>query len=316
MVLAKDTLFVAGPPSRATASFLAHEGKKGVALIAVAAADGATLGEYSLGALPVHDGMAVAQGRLFVSLENGVLLCLGGAEPGSGAPALAAWSGSATGPRGKPREPGLAGEWAFDEGAGSVARDSSGLGNDAEVNGEWVKTGTGACVFTNGAPAAITIWDNESLHFGTGNFSLALWVKATGYDSRLLGKESFPANWWVINVLADGRAELVLGTGRGPGQSVRPTSKTPLGKQKWTHLAYTVDRKRSVALCYVNGKLDSTTEIPAQFTAALDVAGQNLVIPSAHKPFVGWVDDLTICRRALAAAEVQALRKRHPDGAR
>ena len=316
MVLAKDTLFVAGPPSKATTSFLAYEGKKGVALIAVAAADGATLGEYSLGALPVHDGMAVAQGRLFVSLENGVLLCLGGAEPGSGAPALAAWSGSAKGPRGKPREPGLAGEWTFDEGAGSVARDSSGLGNDAEVNGEWVKTGTGACVFTNGAPAAITIWDDESLHFGTGNFSLALWVKAAGYDSRLLGKESFPANWWVINILADGRAELVLGTGRGPGQSVRPTSKAPLGKQKWTHLAYTVDRKRSVALCYVNGKLDSTTTIPAKFTAALDVAGQNLAIPSAHKPFVGWVDDLTICRRALAAAEVQALRKRHPDGTR
>ena len=71
MVLAKDTVFVAGPRG-------IGEGEKATrgALQAVAARDGATLTELPLDAPPVFDGMASAYGRLFICTTAGDVLCL------------------------------------------------------------------------------------------------------------------------------------------------------------------------------------------------------------------------------------------------
>lgn len=89
LVLADTTLFLAGPPEledtrrsemilddadKAEAAFL---GRQGASLCAVAAADGRQLAEYKLVSPPVFDGMIAARGRLFVSLQNGSLMCFG-----------------------------------------------------------------------------------------------------------------------------------------------------------------------------------------------------------------------------------------------
>ena len=47
-------------------------------LMAVSASDGAELARYELDSPPVFDGMAAANGRLYLSLENGRLLCMAG----------------------------------------------------------------------------------------------------------------------------------------------------------------------------------------------------------------------------------------------
>ncbi len=303
MVLAGETLFLAGPPDRATRSMLAFEGQRGVMLAAVSAQDGEMLGEYKLPTLPVFDGMAAARGRLYLSLQDGTLLCMG---RGKGAAALEPWTRGRTA-TGKPREPGLVGHWPLDEGAGAICEDTSGLGNDAEIRGRWVRGDFGTCVATRGTPGAVALWDGDYLHFGTGDFSLAFWVKVSGYDCRLLGKENFPQEWWVINVLGNGRAELVLGTGREKSKSVRPTAKTPLAKDGWTHVAFAVNRKDRQVACFINGEKDSETAIPRTLTAGLSVEGRDLRIPSAHKPFAGLFDELRIYKRALADDEVQAI---------
>ena len=78
MTLAKDTLFVAGPPDILDPSdpMSAFEGRKGVQLWAVSTKDGAKLSETKLPGLPVFDGMITAGGKLFVVLQNGSVLCL------------------------------------------------------------------------------------------------------------------------------------------------------------------------------------------------------------------------------------------------
>ena len=58
----------------AEAAFL---GRQGALLCAVDANDGKPLAQYKLTPPPVFDGMIAAQGRLFVSLQNGSLVCLG-----------------------------------------------------------------------------------------------------------------------------------------------------------------------------------------------------------------------------------------------
>jgi outer membrane protein assembly factor BamB len=105
MALADKTLFVAGPPDvideeRATQSLndpetrqklaeqeAALEGQRGSALVAVSAADGRKLAAYRLDSAPVFDGLAAANGRLYLSMLDGRVLCL---SAGDGQPLPAA----------------------------------------------------------------------------------------------------------------------------------------------------------------------------------------------------------------------------------
>ncbi|MBL7133101.1 MAG: PQQ-binding-like beta-propeller repeat protein [Phycisphaerae bacterium] len=79
MVLAKDTLFVAGPPDVVDSAdpMAAFEGRKGAVLRAYSAADGRKLSERKLDSPPVFDGLIAANGRLYVSTSRGRVLCIG-----------------------------------------------------------------------------------------------------------------------------------------------------------------------------------------------------------------------------------------------
>ena len=67
MVLAGDTLFLAGPL-----------GDDPAMVLAISASDGKELGRWPLPAAPVLDGMVAVPGRLYVALENGAVICLKG----------------------------------------------------------------------------------------------------------------------------------------------------------------------------------------------------------------------------------------------
>ncbi len=79
MVLAGETLFVAGPPDELDPKdpMGAFEGRKGALLWAVSTADGKRLSERKLDAPPVFDGMIAAGGRLYLSTRDGRLTCMG-----------------------------------------------------------------------------------------------------------------------------------------------------------------------------------------------------------------------------------------------
>ncbi len=79
MVKAADVLFVAGPPDVLDSDdpYAAFEGRRGARLAALSAADGTKLAQCELDAPPVFDGLIAAAGRLYASLEDGSLVCLG-----------------------------------------------------------------------------------------------------------------------------------------------------------------------------------------------------------------------------------------------
>jgi outer membrane protein assembly factor BamB len=79
MVLAGSHLFVAGPPDVVDPQdpMAAFKGRDGAVLRVHSAADGKMLAEYKLDAPPVFDGLIAAKGRLYLSLENGTVLCMG-----------------------------------------------------------------------------------------------------------------------------------------------------------------------------------------------------------------------------------------------
>jgi outer membrane protein assembly factor BamB len=96
MVLADKTLFIAGPPDTVDETEAAKhlrnpqieaqlaeqdesfKGKRGGLMWAVSTEDGTKMAEYELDSPPVFDGMAAAQGRIFVSTVNGKVICMKG----------------------------------------------------------------------------------------------------------------------------------------------------------------------------------------------------------------------------------------------
>ena len=79
LVLAGETVFVAGTPAVFPSDdpAKAYEGRMGGILWAASASTGEKTAELKLSAAPVWDGMAVANGRLFISLQDGCVMCLG-----------------------------------------------------------------------------------------------------------------------------------------------------------------------------------------------------------------------------------------------
>ena len=72
-------LFVAGHPDEIDPDdpLAAIEGRKGARLFALSGETGKILAERPLEAPPVWDGMIACRRRLYLGLQNGVLLCLG-----------------------------------------------------------------------------------------------------------------------------------------------------------------------------------------------------------------------------------------------
>ncbi|MFA6561286.1 MAG: PQQ-binding-like beta-propeller repeat protein [Verrucomicrobiia bacterium] len=95
MALAGGGLFVAGPPdlvneerafknqddpaikAKLVEQAAALEGKRGALLWAFSAADGRKLAAWQLDSMPIFDGMAAANGRLFFASTDGKVVCLG-----------------------------------------------------------------------------------------------------------------------------------------------------------------------------------------------------------------------------------------------
>jgi outer membrane protein assembly factor BamB len=95
MTMAGDTLFVAGPPDllneveawkniydtetqqASEEQLMAMNGDIGSELWAVSSETGETLSECDLPSVPIYDGMVAAYGKLYVSLADGSILCLG-----------------------------------------------------------------------------------------------------------------------------------------------------------------------------------------------------------------------------------------------
>jgi len=77
MVLAGETLFLAGPPDVIDEDdpYAAFEGRSGGRLWAVSTADGERLAEYPLEAPPAFDGLIAAAKRLFLTTADGRVSC-------------------------------------------------------------------------------------------------------------------------------------------------------------------------------------------------------------------------------------------------
>ncbi|HEX8438590.1 LamG domain-containing protein [Archangium sp.] len=210
---------------------------------------------------------------------------------------------------------GTGGDLCFDESKDYLARwtfdtttlDSSIWGNhlqdfDADPfssEGVW-----GQAAQTQGRFLAQRGEDDPELDFGTGSFTIAMWVKInTGwptYDRWLLSKAD--------DYGQTGGWSLRSYYGQIQWHSKEGTFRTDqaLANNTWSHVAVVRDSTLGELRFYVNGQLDSTHAFPYAITdtaAALVVGARG----SGASAISGSFDELTILQRAATQLELTSL---------
>lgn len=197
---------------------------------------------------------------------------------------------------------GLVAEFGFNEGAGTLAADTSGNGNNGAINGAtWTSSGVyGNALVFNGTSALVTINDSGSLDLTTG-MTLEAWVKPSAVNSAwrdviYKGNDSYYLEG------TSGNAGLPAMGGTFGGSDVPLYGAGTLVANTWTYLAATYDG--TTMRLYSNGvQVASQPQTGAIATSAnpLQIGGDSLY----GQFFQGTIDEVRVYNVALTAAQIQ-----------
>lgn len=210
----------------------------------------------------------------------------------------------------------MGGYWTFDEGSGTVAYDSSGMGNNGAWNGTPVgtsgyysagKVGPWAGAF-DGSTTYMNVFPAWGLNATVSQFTIAGWVYKTpggAIDGYVLGigAATLGGDDLSLGIHADSSAEC----GFYNGSTILTLNVSTLNfDNAWHYLVCTYDG--STITLYVDGQALSTTlstsgavnfESNAKIRLGDGVRWQNSLS--------GQLDDVRLYDRALSAAEIQAI---------
>jgi len=198
--------------------------------------------------------------------------------------------------------PGLVGCWFFDEGRGDKVLDASGYGNHGVIRGaKWVKLdGTWTLEF-DGVDDYVAIPHDPSLNFGTGDFSIELWVKSSmpdGVNARLIGKypSAYPS-WFIIR-----RSTNVLEFTTRDQENDQITVTTPFSFDGvWHHIVAVKSAK--TGYLYVDG-MEKAASTNIDYDSA-DNTKSVLIAQFNNTDFLeGLISEVRIYARALSADEI------------
>ena len=319
MVLAGDRLFIAGHPDvvdeerafnrlnqekfqrKLHRQRAALEGKEGALLRVVSPADGSKLAQYRMDSPPRWDGMAAANGRLYVATLDGELLCLG-AEGQD----LSEYSQ----PEREIENPDLVGHWSFDEGKGRLARDSSERYNDGQVIASWVDGKFGTGLEFDGKDDRVQVADHETLNF-TGSITIAAWARPGKQqkDIPLIVFKGRQTGQYIMRVTPNNR--LFATFWKEGKRTTKIETDQPLS-DGWHHVAVTYDPAGSKKLrLYVDGRLAKEKVDDGGWG---EPRGRDLTISGRNnQAYHGLLDEVYLYNRALSPDEVKALAERTPD---
>ena len=138
---------------------------------------------------------------------------------------------------------GLVGYWKLDEGSGTLASDSSGVGNDGIVMGgsEWVDGHMGYALELNGGTQLVEIPSSSEILFEGGNMTMMTWIKFTETGltkqyQKILSKKADFNTTTGYSLAIDMKSSFVAIVGRDNQQA----RATVAFDEEWHHLATTI----------------------------------------------------------------------------
>jgi len=217
-------------------------------------------------------------------------------------------------------------QWAFDEGSGLVANDSSGKGHSGVIDGAfWVEDfERGWCLsFAQGSGATVLDNDANSYLNGLRSITVSAWIKSTqtpsdsGFiifhepsdnDTRDIRYDSTGAGGGETNVIKCG-----VYTDDGSGQeSQEYESASGVQTALWQHVALVWSSGTDLKL-YIDGVLDEPSDLQA--TRGGTTVGYDLLMVGKggkdQDPTSGWaglIDDVRVYNFALTDAEVMTVK--------
>ena len=205
---------------------------------------------------------------------------------------------------------GLVGEWSFDEGAGTAARDSSGSGNTGTLVGSpaWVTGKHGGALSFNGSSSYVDVPASTSMN--TSLFSVTGWIKPssslTGADVGFVSKWSANiSDGWFVELGNTGDQARIYTQGTTNPSWIPAAYSFPVNQWSFVGVVYDGTKK----YFYVNGSLvDSIAATGNISPTTKDVLiGLSQGSGALSHYFPGVIDDVKLYSRALSANEIQAL---------
>ena len=236
---------------------------------------------------------------------------------------------------------GLVLHLSFDD-RNAVGHDGSGHENHGTAHGEpaWVEAGVaGGALRLDGLDDYLDCGNAESLHLGTGDFSLEVWIKTDMRDTYMvvLSTGRYGPGYGLFglairdeNVLnADYRCRDENGAIAWCSRTAPPTlppliNRQPINNGRWHHVAVVVDRDHSAGIPRLyrdgaevtGGKAIAPAPLPA--TAIVATNSDPLFVgagsPDPTKHYKGLLDEVKLYRRALSEEEIMThYQARRPD---
>jgi len=199
----------------------------------------------------------------------------------------------------------LVGHWALDDGAGTVAVDSTGNGHNGTLigNPQWVQGVYGGGLKFAGTPDKVDVPYSDQLN-PDGQFSASVWANVdpggSGHRSPITSRDDFPQRGYIIYCEPGNTWQFWTGSAAGGWNSVQGPAVN-LGE--WTHLAITYSGGEKKF--YINGELngEGTNEMLLNTAQVLRI-GAGATEGNGNYFFVGVVDDVAVFDHALTPAEV------------
>ncbi|MEM7386548.1 MAG: LamG domain-containing protein, partial [Verrucomicrobiota bacterium] len=201
---------------------------------------------------------------------------------------------------------GLAGYWRFDEGAGAVAADSSGLGNDGTIVAPtWVEDAARGTVYQSGGGSYVDFGSALPIIGLDDDFTWSFWVNASETDNNniVLGNRYMPDG------VDFAPREFIKFTPRtfewhfnGGGEN-SPADNTLFTVGQWDHNVVVKDGDSLTY--YRNGEViaESTVSGAPVNAQPLYLGGQPNNAGGVAENFQGLFDEVAVFSRALSAEE-------------
>jgi len=208
--------------------------------------------------------------------------------------------------------------WKFDEAGGSKAQDSSTNNNTGTLHNmdsnDWVEGRFAGALQFDGADDYVQVTDHPSMSFGTGSFSISVWLKTDSNSTGMMvmnGSSAAPidqgcgSRYSLRHHYSNGRIRFVIDD--NVNKSFADTGEIGVSDGQWHHIVAVRDRIAGRLKIYIDGKEQSQS---GDRTRNIDSPGEPLYIgrDTIGEDYVkGLLDDIRLYNYALTDDEIKAI---------